>query len=325
MAHKDYYDILGVARSASADEIKRAYRKLARELHPDVNKAPDAQKKFTQVQSAYDTLSDEQKRKLYDQFGERYSEMGAGVGAAPGGVRWNTPGGSPDFQNFNLDADELSSMFEAMFGGTASTGRSSRTAGRTGRKARPAPRPETHHEITVPFMTAAKGGTETLRLESGGKKRTIEVNIPAGIASGAQLRIRDALGEGQGDLILTIRVGEHPLFRRAEPSSTGAGADIILELPLTIAEAALGATVTVPTLDGRVDLAVPAGSASGRRLRLRGQGLASTHGGRGDLIVLIKILPPPLDKLSDVDKAHIEALGRLTPNPRKGTGWDSPA
>ncbi|CAG0967564.1 Curved DNA-binding protein [Phycisphaerales bacterium] len=322
MSARDYYDVLGVSKSATADDIRKAYRKLARQLHPDVNKASDAQKKFTEVQHAYDVLSDDQKRKIYDQYGPGAVEGGAAPppGAGRGGrSAWPHAGpgvrGAPDF-----DSEELSEMFESIFG--RSSPFSAKTArGRGSRQRGHAPEEETHHEVTVGFETAARGGTETLRIEHDGRARTLEVKIPAGIDDGAQLRVRGGGAKSHApDMILTIRTGAHPLWRRGEFSETGKGLDLYLDLPLTVAEATLGAAVTIPTLAGPVELSVPQGSASGRKLRLRGRGIRDEQGRQGDLYAVVRIVPPP-GPFSEPERDALRAMDARTPPPRDTREW----
>lgn len=314
MAKRDYYEILGVAKTASVDEIRKAYRKLAREYHPDLNKSPDAQARFTEVQEAYDVLTDEQKRAAYDRAGH----AGVGVGAADGGGAWR--GAS----TVDVDLDDLGSMFEAFFGsrGGGYGGVGSRAGGRTHARGRSAgqrrPRQEYSTEVQVSFMTAVSGGKESIHLPVDGESRTIEVRIPPGVTDGAKLRIRDVLGDGQrGDLILTVRVGKHPLFRRR----AGHPQDLELDLPLSVAEAALGSTVSVPTPDGPVDLTVPAGTAGGKKLRLRERGVRGTDGSRGDLYAVIRIVPPDGTQLPEELRDALRKASEIGPSPRSGDEW----
>ena len=318
MAKRDFYDVLGLSRSASAEEIKSAYRKLARKLHPDVSKEADAEKRFAEVQEAYAVLSDEKKRKLYDQFGHAGPAAGAGAGAWPGG------GGAGG--GFDVDMEDLGSMFDAFFGGNRGGG--GFRAGRPGRgpgpgsagRSRPAPPLEV--ELPISFVTAARGGSERVRLTVQGRETSLEVKIPAAVESGARLRVRGVDGR---EVLLRVKVGGHPVFRRGEGARTGRGLDLYLDLPLTIAEATLGAKVGVPTLSGAVDLVVPPGSSSGRRLRVRGKGLRDQAGRSGDLYAVVKVVVPKPDTLSDAER---EALGRIaghTPTPRSGPPWPTAA
>lgn len=314
MAKRDYYEVLGVTKSATAEEIRRAYRKLARQFHPDVNKAADAQKKFTEVQEAYDVLSDAAKKKTYDQFG--HAAEGRGGGGSGGGPHYSwTNAGGP--RASNVDMEDLGSMFDAFFGGVGGArGAPEGMGGMGGRtKARRKNRsvseeaeeasPSVEHEMSITFMTAVKGGKESLRLDQGGKTKTIEVSIPKGTADGAKLRVK---GAAEGDLILKIRVGEHPIFRRTEVKGGGVqDLDLYLDLPLNLAEATLGASIPVPTLEGRVELTIPAGTPSGRKLRLKGKGVEDAQGRKGNLYVITRIVPPTGELSSD----EADSLRRL--------------
>ncbi|NUQ53548.1 MAG: DnaJ domain-containing protein [Phycisphaerales bacterium] len=329
MAERDYYTVLGVNRGASDDEIKRAYRGLARKLHPDVNKASDATKKFAEVQEAYDVLSDEKKRKMYDQFGHAGVKSGASGGPAGHAghaghgphVRWSTGSGS----NIDFDVEDIGSMFDAIFGGSGGVrggGSPFGAGGVRGKKAKPRPHAgaePVRADLSISFMTACKGGTETFRVSEGDRSRTIEVKIPAGVSSGQQLRVRG--GAGEADLILTVLVEEHELFRRGPRDGVGGANDVFIDLPLTIAEAMLGATVTVPTLAGSVDLTIPPGTASGRPLRLRARGVHAASGEKGDFYAVTKIVTPPEKDLSAQEREVIEAIGKRQGSPRTGPGW----
>ncbi len=299
MSDRDYYEILGVSRTASEEEIRKAYRELARKYHPDVNKAPDAAEKFNEVQEAYDTLSDPEKRAKYDQFGRVRVEAG---GASP----WGEAGG------VDFDFDDFGSVFETFFRNRGGT------HGRTHTRARAQHRPKTpmRHEVHVSFMTAARGGKIDLRLQVGGEDKTISVTIPPGTVDGAKLRVRRPEGLDR-DLILTIRVGNHPHFRRV----AGKPLDLEFDLPVSIVEATLGATIEVPTLDGRVELRLPGGTASGQKLRLRGRGLKGSDGSVGDLYAVVRIVPPDPASLTDEERKALETLGKRLPSPRQGEVW----
>jgi curved DNA-binding protein len=322
MAKRDLYEILGVSKSASDDEVKAAYRKLARKFHPDVNKSADAQQKFTEIQTAYDVISDQKKRRMYDQYGDvSAAERAGAAGAAGSGAgphyRWSTTGSS------DFDTEDLGSMFEEMFRGhsgfSAGGPRKGRARPRSTRHVEPEP---ITHDMTVAFMSAAKGGTESIRVSDGGKSRTIEVKIPAGTPEGGQLRVKSGAGEGV-DLILRVHVGEHPLFRRGEGENAGKSNDLYLDLPLTFAEAALGTTVSVPTLEGNVELTIPPGTGSGRKLRLRARGIKPAAGDAGDLFAVIKIVPPDPTALSDEEREVLGILSARQGSPRTGPGWTS--
>ncbi|MHC4107994.1 MAG: DnaJ C-terminal domain-containing protein [Planctomycetota bacterium] len=337
---KDYYELLEVKRDASAEEIRRAYRRLARTYHPDVNKSPDAATRFSAIQEAYDVLSDAEKRKAYDRFGH----AGVGVGAGPGGFAAGAPGGGwtwsqvgPGGQGGGFGGSDFASVIEEMFGGRAGSpfGPSPPRGAGPGRP--PSRRgQEVAQALTVSFLTAARGGQERIRLTSGtsgggggrgGVEQAIHVKIPPGIESGAKLRLKgkgapapgtpapgmpDAAGGGPGDLILTVRVGEHPYFRRE-------GLDLLIDVPLTLAEAALGATVTVPLLAGTVEIKVPRGTASGRRLRVKGKGIADAKGSRGDFYAVVQIVPP--EALNDRARRLLGDLAPELKNPRDSAPW----
>jgi len=325
---RDYYEVLGVERGANADQIRKAYRKLARQYHPDMNKAPDAAKKFNEVQEAYDVLSDQEKRKSYDRFGH------AGVGAAASGggpgAGWGGGAGRAgrtvwsNAEGGDFESGDFASIFEQMFGGMggASVGRGA--AAGFGARARANRAPQRGHDIeptiTVTFLTAALGGSEQLRVGAGDQPSTITVKIPPGIESGAKLRIKR---KGQpspengppGDLILTVEVGQHPYFRRDD-------LDLLIDVPITIAEAVLGATVTVPLLkDGSVDVKIPPGVSSSQKLRVRGKGIADPKGKTGDLYVVVQIVAPAGSTLPPQDRAALEKLAGNLPNPRKSAPW----
>lgn len=329
---RDYYDVLGVKRSASAEEIRSAYRKLARQYHPDVNKEEDAPKRFAEVQEAYDVLSDEEKRKAYDRFGH------AGVGAAggaggpggaqqgygPGGARWTyTSGGQGAAGTHGFD--DLGSIFEQMFSGAAGGGGAGSPFGAGARQrtrgphAQPRPRKgrDLTHTLTVAFNTAALGGTQQIRLTRDGKVETIDVKVPAGIESGAKLRVRGkgetAAGAQQpGDLILTIDVAPHPYFRRD-------GLNILIDVPINIAEAAKGVKVNVPLLKGTAELTIPPGASSGQKLRLKGKGITDARGRIGDYLAVVQIVAPK--KLSDRGAKLIDDLAGELQNPRHSAPW----
>jgi len=315
---KDYYDALGVSKTASEGEIKSAYRKLARQYHPDRNPGDKAAaERFREVQQAYDVLSDKKKREQYDQFGPDFERVHAGPsggpGTGPGGFHWT--GGPGQYQN--VDPEVFQSIFEQMMGGsggfpggfTASApGRKGR--GRAGRKPFAEPPEDVEQDVQVDFMTAAKGGS--IELVRHGDGNRLSVDIPAGIGEGKKLRLR---GQGihGGDFYVTIHIRPHKFFRRE-------GQNLILDVPLTLAEAGLGAKVDVPTLSGTVTITVPPGTSSGQRLRIRGMGLPSSGGEKGDQFCEVKIvMPKPLDARS---KELLDEFGRHNlQTPRANLGW----
>ena len=332
---KDYYEILGVKRDASEDEIKRAYRKLARKFHPDLNPGDKtAEEKFKELQAAYDVLSDQENRKLYDQYGENWRAVKAGAGAPPPGwegAQRSTRGAGPgadgfdfgdfDFSNFRSTGGGGFDIFEEMFGASGK-GR------RTGRG------PDVEAEIELSLEEAHRGVRRTLQMQVAEicptcngtgvkdgkpcdtcrgagqviKPKTIEVNIPAGVRDGSTIRLAGQGGRGSngsepGDLYLHIRLRPHPVFMVK-------GDDLEVELPIAPWEAVLGAKVDAPTIDGKVELTIPPGAKSGQRLRLRGQGMNKRKGGRGDEYVRLKIAVPK--DVSEEERRLYEELKRVS-------------
>jgi len=302
---RDYYEVLGVKRNATEEEIKRAYRNLARQYHPDRNPGDkQAETRFKEVQDAYDVLSDKPKRAQYDRFGFVGPDSGF-PGTEPGGPSFHWGGGGPGgFPQMN--PEEAEALFSQFFGGEGmpdmkdlfGRGRSGRT--RRGATTR---RPATA-EVHIPFATAAQGGPVALQADG----QQLEVKIPPGVEDGQTLRLQGQ-GPGGGDLLLKLRIQPHPFFRRE-------GNDLILEVPLSLAEAVLGTKVDVPTLDGtKLTVKVPPGASSGTRLRLRGKGIKG-----GDQYIEIKVVVPPAT--DDRGRELIEEFARLHPqNPREGLPW----
>lgn len=310
MPSSDYYEVLGLTKSATADEIRKAYRKLSRTYHPDAKKDdPEAAKRFQEIQEAHDVLGDEEKRKKYDRFGPNFAQMDpTGGRGAPHGQPWPGGGAGPgaggfDFQDLFGGVD-----LGDMFGGGRGGPRGARRAPPKGEDIRAT--------LKVPFETAARGGSQDIRLDRGGKIETLGVKIPAGIADGGVMRLA---GQGEpsfrggppGDLLLTIQVQPHAWFRRE-------GNNLLLDVPLTPAEAALGTKVEVPTLtEGKVTLTVPPGTSSGMKLRLRGKGIVDPQSHQtGDQFVVVKIAVPK--ELSPEQKTLYESLQQLDPSPRAG-------
>jgi DnaJ-class molecular chaperone len=338
---EDYYDVLGVARGADADDIQKAYRKLARKYHPDLN--PDdkaAQKKFKEVQHAYDVLSDDKKRKMYDQFGPAFEQVGQG-----GGPQWGGAGGGqvpPGFEGFEFSGNwpggrggaggvgggqvppELEDLLRQFTGGGSGASGGfdfgGATTRRRGRSRRAEPGADVRHEIEIPFRTAVTGGEASLRVRRGdlGKLEMITVKIPAGIDEGQTIRLRgqgevSTSGGPSGDLLVTVRIATHPSFRRD-------GLDLIVKVPVTIGEAALGAKVDVPTPHGEITLKVPPGTSSGTRLRAKGQGIKKSGGGTGDLYAEVSIaIPKQLGSESEELIRELDA--KLKFNPRSDLAW----
>jgi curved DNA-binding protein len=281
MKYKDYYQILGVARGASDEEIKKAYRRLARKYHPDVSKEADAKERFQEVSEAYETLKDKEKRAAYDGLGS--FRPGQDFRPPPDWSERFHAGGFED-----LGGIDLSDLF-ASFGGMHAR--------------EPRPRRGRDYEVAVHLglHDAARGAEVTLDL-GGGKQ--VHARIPKGVTDGERLRLRGKGGAGAkgapaGDLYLDIALHPHPLFK---PN----GHDLFLDVPLAPWEAALGAEIRIPTLDGHVTMKVPAGSKAGQRLRLTGKGLPKPRGGAGDLYAVLSIAAPSV--LSEREKALFEQL-----------------
>jgi curved DNA-binding protein len=293
MEFKDYYKIMGVEKGATQDEIKRAYRKLARKYHPDVSKESNAEKKFKEVGEAYEVLKDPEKRAAYDQLGANWKagqefrpppDWNAGFEFSGGGF---TPG----------DASAFSDFFESLFGRDARGGFAG--AQRAGPQFRS--QGQDHHaKIMIDLEDAFHGATRAITLRAPGldaqghvitRERTLNVRIPEGVKQGQQIRLAGQGspgmgGGGAGDLYLEIEFKPHPFYRVE-------GRDLYLELPLAPWEATLGSKVKTPTPAGIIDLHIPAGSASGRKLRLKGRGIPG--GSPGDLYAVLRIALPPAD------------------------------
>ncbi|MFG2888005.1 DnaJ C-terminal domain-containing protein [Streptomyces sp. NPDC048248] len=293
---RDFYEVLGVSRDADEEEIQQAYRNLARKHHPDVNKAPEAEERFKELNEAYSVLSDPKTRARYDRFGEDFRQIpedydervGAGVGAGFGGeggprVRYVRGGG------FGGGAD-----FEDLFGGLFGAG------GVRG----PVPGADQEAELPLTVEDAYRGGHRSITLAGPDGQRSYDVNVPRGVVDGQRIRLAGQGGQGggdgrSGDLYLRVRVQPHPQFRLE-------GRDIHVRLPVTPWEAALGATVPVPTPGGTAKVTVPESSSSGRRLRLRGEGMPNPRGKDGDLYAEVRIMVPP--KLTDRERELFEDL-----------------
>jgi len=299
MAKPNYYDVLGVSKNATADEIRKAYKKLARENHPDAKpNDKGAADRFKQANEAYDVLSDADKRKKYDQFGDAYEYV---QGAGGQGGAGPFPGGFDPSSIFGGGGDvDLGDIFGGAFGGR---GRS--------RARRPSRGEDLQTSITIPFQLAADGGSYDLSLQTDSGVERLAVKVPAGVHDADVIRLsgqghHGANGGPNGDLLLTIHVAPHPLFRRD-------GDNITTELPVSVTEAALGAKVEVPTLsEGPVILSVPPGTSSGAKLRLKGKGIANRKTGeRGDQFVQIKITLP--QSLSAKARELFEELAKELP------------
>lgn len=304
MKYKDYYAALGVPRDADAETIRKAYRKLAREHHPDVSAAPGAEARFKEIAEAWQTLKDPDKRAAYDELGRRP----AGEEFAPP-PQWAREFGAGSFEDIDL-ADLL-----AAFG---------RGHGRGTHRARvPVHGRDYESTVRVSLEDAHRGAKLNLQLaDAEGGARTLEVTIPPGVTEGQKLRMRGRAGKGRdggadGDIYLHITLAPHPVFRAD-------GHDLHLDLALAPWEAALGADVEVPTLDGPVVLTVPAGTRAGRKLRLRGRGLANGRGGRGDLYAVVHIdVPGALTERERELFKELAAASRFDPRAVAGRGAGS--
>jgi len=326
MAEHDYYEVLGVGRGASQEDIRKAYRRLARKYHPDLNPGdPEAERKFKGLGEAYEVLSDAEKRKAYDRFGREGVRMGAATGAGPSGFRhtWTGGPGEPGFDDVAFEAfagsgGQAESLFQELF---------SRLGGRrggTGARRASVRGPDLESKIELPFEQAVHGVRTTVMLErptgdGRARRERLEVKVPPGVRDGQRIRLRGkgapgAGGAPAGDLYLKVRVKPHAYFRREDR-------DIIMDVPISVAEAALGATVEVPTVHGRTRVRIPPGTSGGARLRLRGQGLAGPKGGTpGDQYCVIRVVPPR--QLDERQKRLFEELRKAEgPGPRRGLAW----
>ncbi|TRO57462.1 DnaJ C-terminal domain-containing protein [Streptomyces sp. IB201691-2A2] len=302
---RDFYEVLGVPRTADRDEIQQAYRTLARRYHPDVNKDPQAEERFKEINEAFSVLSDPEQRARYDRFGEDFRKIpedweervAAGAGAGSG-FRWTTGGGprprysTAGFEGEGVDVEDL---FGSLFGG----------AGRMR-----VPGADQEAELPLTVEEAYRGGRRTVTLAGPSGQRRYQVDVPPGTTDGQRIRLAGEGGRGSGgdapagDLYLRVRIQPHPEFRLD-------GRDVHVRLPVTPWEAALGATVPVPTPSGATaKVTVPTGSSSGRRLRLRGEGMPGPRGANGDLYAELRIMVPP--RLSDRERELLEELAAVS-------------
>jgi len=303
MEYRDYYKIMGVERGAPQDEIKKTYRKLARKYHPDVSKEANAEEKFKELQEAYNVLSDPEKRAAYDQLGKRRP-----------GEQFQPP---PDWgRNFEFSSSfgggdaqfedaQFSDFFANLFGGGSPFGRAGAGGGARGGRARPRRGRDHHARIEISLEDAFSGGERGIQLQRptvtpDGRvemnNHELKVRIPAGVTNGIQIRLAgqgepSASGGEAGDLYLEIKLQDHPRYQVD-------GRNVTLTLPVAPWEAALGATIEVPTLGGPVELRIPAGARAGQKMRLKGRGLPGKE--PGDQYVVLKIALPP----ADTDKAR---------------------
>jgi curved DNA-binding protein len=317
---RDYYEVLGVPRSADAEQIQQAFRTLARRHHPDVNKDPSAEERFKELNEAYQVLSDPKTRARYDRFGpdfrqypEDFDERVAAGRGARGGFRTGRTRGGYDGGGFDDAGFEGAfegggfggAGFEDLFGGIFGGRGPSRAAGA-----------DQEAELELSLEEAYRGGRRKLTLSGGGGPREYEVDIPAGVVDGQRIRLAGQGGKGigdgpPGDLYLAVRIAPHPRFRLS-------GRDIAVDLPISAWEAVLGATVPVDTPGGAAKVAVPAGSSSGRKLRLRGEGMPNPKGAPGDLYAEVRIMVPPSP--TDQERELFEQLSAASSfDPRRRT------
>jgi curved DNA-binding protein len=317
--YKDYYEILGVSRGASDADIKKSFRKLAREYHPDVAKDKKrAEEKFKEINEAYEVLSDPEKRKKYDELGANW-KPGADFRPPPGyenfggqTFRGGAGRSTEDFE-FHFGGTGFSDFFEQLFGSRMRDGFGSRRgfAEEEAERGR-----DIEGDIMVTLEEVMHGSVRSVNVKRPvsrtTKTETFQVRIPPGVAEGQKLRLagrgEETRGGATGDLYLRVRLAKHPDFEIEEHH-------LIYEAELAPWEAALGAEISVPTLDGRVNIKIPAGTQSGQKLRVRGRGLPARNGGKGDLFVVTKIVVPT--KMSDAEKKLWEQLKRESRfNPR---------
>jgi curved DNA-binding protein len=324
---RDYYDVLGVSRNADADELQAAFRRLARANHPDVNRDPGAEERFKEINEAYSALSDPELRKRYDRFGDDYrrvpddweQRVGAGVGGGsrrgagrgPRRETWSPGGDGADFGGGGFGGGfggggfsdvDLEDLLGGVFGGR----------GRAG----PVVGADQEAQLPLTVEEAYRGGRKEITLNGPSGPRTYTVNIPPGVTDGKRIRLAGEGGRGMGDgpagdLYLVVRLLPHPLFRVE-------GKDITVDLRVSPWEAALGASVPVPTPAGESKVTVPPGTSSGRRLRLRGEGMPDRKGRPGDLYAEITIMVPP--KLTDRERELFSELAEVsTFDPRRSS------
>ncbi len=309
MANKNYYDVLGVKKSASAEEIKKAFRKLAQKYHPD---AGGDEERFKEINEAYEVLSDPQKRKEYDTFGA-VGGFGGQPGGWPAGGQWSTnrngrtytytsTSGGPGFGGF-----DFGDLFNNIRNGDGAFGSDWDFAANRAQKGR-----DLQAEINLSFEEAFQGATKkvTITVPSTGERQSVTVKVPAGAVDGGKLRYRGkgefgSNGGDRGDLIIVTRIKAHPLYSRS-------GADVLMELPVTIPEAAFGASIVVPAPDGAlVKIRIPAGTQDGRTLRVRGRGAKKLKGsGSGDLKVQVKVQIP--SSLNEAQRKALEAFAEAS-------------
>ncbi|MDR0521611.1 MAG: J domain-containing protein [Planctomycetaceae bacterium] len=313
MKSDDYYQVLGVSKSASREEIQKAYRQLARKYHPDLNQShpKEAREKFQKVQEAFDILGNPEKRKVYDQFGVSPDQIGAGGGQGP--FQWSFGGGAPGGRfrtgNFNFNnVDDLMRAFGEGFGSVSPE--DFVNAGKRSAKGQ-----DIEQTVTIPFTLSVTGGKVDIKTADG---QTVSVTIPAGFESGKKIRLPGLGRSGQnggkpGSLLLTVHVAEHPFYSRS-------GHHLYVDLPVTLKEAVFGTKIDVPAPNGSVNLTVPPGAVNGMKLRIRHCGIPAASGETGDLFARLQIVLP--DHWSDEDKQLLEKLQTEPEKVRENLRWD---
>jgi len=308
--YKDYYATLGVDRKASSSEIQKAYRKLARKYHPDVNKTPEAEAKFKDVTEAYEVLKNDDKRAKYDQFGSAWKQAQSTGGGAPPGfedIFSAFSGGGAQGGGYQSSGAGFSSFFEALFGG----GGQQQRWGWPGQPGQPGPgqpgrAPRTDHESNLPLSleAAAAGGSHQITINdpTTGRRKQLRVKIPAGVRAGQRIRLAGQGGQG-GDLYLRVELLPHPGFELD-------GDRLRTTLEIAPWEAVLGGEAEVGTLSGSVKVRIPAGSSTGRKIRLRGKGFPTNAGAAGDLIAEIRVVVPT--ELSEEERALYQQLSDIS-------------
>lgn len=325
---EDYYKILEVSKAATQDEIQKAYRKLARKHHPDLNQEDPkgAKAKFQKVQEAYDILGNPEKRKIYDQFGVSPDQMGSGGGQGPHQWSFGAGGGGGPFRgggggSFNLD--DILKMFGGGGGGGASAGHASDffgMGGMGGMPRRPIAGSDLLRTLSIPLTMSVQGGSVDMKIRrANGKMETVGVKIPPGISEGKKIRLAGLGNPGQdggkpGNLLITIHVEEHPFFSRKD-------SNLYVKVPVTLKEAVFGAKIDVPTPKGKVTVTVPAGSGSGTKLRIRGCGVQKKgDASPGDLYAELYVALPK--KWNAEDRALLEKLSTESAKPvREDLKW----
>lgn len=312
----DYYKVLGVSRDASEDEIRKTYRKLAREFHPDRKPGDEeAAKRFKEIQQAYEVLGDSKKREQFDRYGAAFQNAKAG--------------GNPDFNNMDFSdlfggqsGFDLGDLFGGAFGGGGAGGRGGFGGfGGGGPRRPPAPQKgqNARSTIMIPFSLAINGGSYELNVQTGSEKEVLDIKIPPGVSHGNVIRLAGQGADGmnggsKGDLLVTIHVASHPWFRRE-------GKNLVLDVPISVSEAVLGGKIDVPTLsDGEVTMTIPAGTSSGSKLRLRGKGIPDPKSGNdGDQMVVLKIVAPK--EIDDSAKELMQQFAEVVDNSPREEMW----